>query len=98
MQYIYRDDGLIQFDRYKAYLDSIREKLPANTREFVFKELYAFSEKEILHDAWLESLAIRERPATKAEERRSLEIELWLLGAFEDQRNSLFIKVCAATA
>jgi hypothetical protein len=77
----------IDFTRYSAYVASIRSKLPAHVYAFAsdprYFDLHSHSS---LHDAWLETLTVKEVATGERHEIRKLEIHLCLLGPFHDLR------------
>ncbi|MDB6028954.1 MAG: hypothetical protein JWM68_5177 [Verrucomicrobiales bacterium] len=77
----------IDFERYAAYLDSIRNRLPAHVGAFASDSRhFDLSSHSSLHDAWLESLTVSEAATGQRSEIRRLEIHLCLLGPFHDRR------------
>jgi hypothetical protein len=77
----------IDFTRYSAYIESIRDQLPAHIFAFASDSRYFdLSSHSSLHDAWLESMNIREDATGKRHEVRKLEISICLLGPFHDRR------------
>ena len=88
MEYI-RDPqtGIIDFDRYSAYLQTIRHKIPAHVYAFASDSRhFDLTSSSSLHDAWLESLTVAEPATGERGEIRSVEITLQLLGPFHDCR------------
>ncbi len=76
----------IDFGRYSAYVESIRSKLPAHVYVFASNPAhFNLDSHSSLHDAWLESLNVREIAEGKRKEIRRLEIQLCLLGPFHDR-------------
>ncbi len=76
----------IDFTRYAAYIESIRDKLPAHIYSFASDPRYFdLSSHSSLHDAWLESLIVREASSGQRHEIRRLEIALCFLGPFHDR-------------
>ena len=77
----------IDFTRYAAYIESIRHKLPPHIYSFASGPRYFdLSSHSSLHDAWLESLTVREVASGPSQEIRRIEIELCFLGPFHDRR------------
>lgn len=67
MQYIKIDsDGIVHWDNYFNYIESISNKLPLHIYEYAkdFKH-YSLSDKESLHDAWLDKFALCENRTSK---------------------------------
>jgi isocitrate lyase len=82
MEYILNSemDG-IDFDRYRAYVESIRSKLPAHVYAFASNPSYFnLDSRSSLHDAWLENLTVKETPSGERKQVRHLEIHLCLFG------------------
>jgi hypothetical protein len=79
--------GAIDFTRYSAYVESIRHKLPAHVYAFASDPRYFdLTSRSSLHDAWLESLSIREAATGERHEIRHMEIAISLLAPFHDHR------------
>jgi hypothetical protein len=77
----------IDWTRYSAYVEAIRQKLPAHVYSFASDPRYFdLSSHSSLHDAWLESLSVREVSIGKRSESRRMEITISLLGPFHDRR------------
>lgn len=69
---------------YREHLESIRDNLPVAAYEFAIAEWhYDPQNHQCPHDAWVESLVIAEPSSGKRREKRSLEIHLRLLGAYQ---------------
>ncbi len=74
-----------RFAAYQEYLKSVRTKLPPSAYEFAVAEWHYNPEyHECPHDAWVESLVISEPFSGERREKRKLEINLRLLGAYHD--------------
>jgi hypothetical protein len=87
MKYIY-DGGewMINFDRYAAYLESVRGQLPAHVYAFAADpNHFNLNSRSSLHDAWLEKLCVVEPATGSRSEVRAIEIHLRLLGPFHDR-------------
>ena len=85
MQYILTERG-IDFDAYLAYVETVRDRLPSHVAAFAADpRRFALSDRESLHDSWLESVIISEPATGMRGERRRAEIVLRLLGAFHDR-------------
>ena len=77
----------IDFARYSAYVASIQHKLPPHVYSFASDPRYFdLSSHSSLHDAWLETLTVREAASGERHEVRSMEVALCLLGPFHDRR------------
>ncbi len=88
MEHILNDkSGEIDFFLYRAYIDSIREKLPPHVYAFASDSRHFDLESHSsLHDSWLESFTVREAASGDRQEIRRLEIAISLLGPFHDRR------------
>ena len=85
MNHILSDDGMIDFDRYLAYLETVREKLPDHVFSFASDSRhFDLESRTSLHDAWLESAVVKEMPSSN-EGNRKVDIVLTLLGPFHDR-------------
>jgi hypothetical protein len=74
-----------RFDAYREYLLSIRAKLPSSAYEFAMAEWHYDPQiPQCPHDAWVEKLMIAEPALGERHEKRSIEIQLELLGAYHD--------------
>jgi hypothetical protein len=74
-----------QYSEYKKHLDSIQSRLPSSAVEFATAAWhYDVKDHRALHDSWLESMVIRERAEGERMQKRSIEIEMRLLGAYHD--------------
>lgn len=70
---------------YLAYLDSIADRLPAGARAFAMAPWhYTPSDPRCPHDAWVETITIREPASGERGEARGLEIHMRLRGAYHD--------------
>jgi hypothetical protein len=77
----------IDWVRYSAYVESIRDRLPDHIYSFASSPGYFdLTSPTTLHDAWLESLTIREVTDREDPDTRRMEISLVLLGRFGDRR------------
>ena len=74
-----------QWRLYQERLRKIGKRLPDAVREYALAEWhYNIEDHRCPHDSWLEQIMIREPASGERSERRSLEIELRLLGAYHD--------------
>jgi hypothetical protein len=70
---------------YLAYLRANRERLPDGVRAFALSDWFHDRQNSrCLHDAWLESLTIKDFPASGNQDARSVEISVRLHGAYRD--------------
>ncbi len=79
------NSGVVNWDNYFDYIKKISNRLPANVLEYAenFKH-YSLTDKESLHDAWLENLSLDEiRSSGK------VILSLTFLGPYHD-RNMTF--------
>jgi hypothetical protein len=78
------------WNRYMEYLESMRGILPAEVIEFAASVWHYHPEDHrSLHDAWVESLCIRETASTGDANCRVSSIEIHLLGAYHDLTTTL---------
>lgn len=77
----------IDYAAYAAYLETIRHALPDHLYRFAADPRhFDLSAPSSLHDAWLESLTVRETASGSRNELRRLEVEICLLGPYHDRR------------
>jgi len=89
MQHILTSRG-IDFDAYLAYFATVRDRLPAHVVAFASDSRhFSLTDHESLHDAWLESVVVREDARGEHGEVRSTAVEISLLGPFHDRRHVL---------
>jgi hypothetical protein len=91
MQYILNDqvEG-IDYSRYLEYLRTVRRDLPDHIYNFASDgRHFDLSSTSSLHDAWLESLTVREVVSGSRNEGRKLEVKLSLLGPYHDRTINL---------
>jgi hypothetical protein len=88
MRYIRNDDVAgIDYASYLQYLLTVKEDLPAPLYNFASNPRhFDLSSPASLHDAWLESLVVREAATGARHELRQLEVALCLLGPCHDRR------------
>ena len=88
MEYILNDKpGEIDYWRYHAYVETIREQLPPHVYAFASNICHFDLESHSsLHDSWLETLTVREVASGERREVRRMEVAISLLGAFHDLR------------
>jgi hypothetical protein len=88
MEYILNDEVEgIDYDSYRAYVESIRERLPPHVYAFALDSRHFDLESHSsLHDSWLESFTVQETASGERHEIRRLEIAIALLGPFHDLR------------
>ncbi len=78
------------WQRYRDYLESIRDSMPRSAHEFAAAPWhYDTADARSLHDSWVDSLTIREPAEGKRHEIRSLEIEIRLLGPYHNGKTVL---------
>lgn len=87
MQYIKPKPGQIDYQRYRTYLESIKDRLPKHVFSFAANpHHFDLSSHSSLHDAWLEQLTVCEKAEGVRGEIRRLEIQILLLGPFHDRK------------
>ena len=87
MEHILSSSGELQFGSYLAFLDSIKDRLPPHVHAFASdSRYYGVDSPSSLHDAWLETLTLREVASGERHEIRPLEIRLVFLGPMHDRR------------
>ena len=87
MEHILGKPGEIDYFNYKKYVQSIRGQLPAHIYAFTANiNHFNLESHSSLHDAWLESLTVREPATGERNEIRRLEVKMALLGPFHDRR------------
>ena len=75
------DDGAYYWDEYFQYLESHRSRFPAQLYEFAARwEHYSLSDRESLHDSWVQEIRIRRQGSAAT----ITAVELSLLGASHD--------------
>jgi hypothetical protein len=73
------------FAEYRAYIESVRSKLPVSAHEFAAADWhYDATDHRCPHDSWVESLQIHEPSTGNRHEMRETEITLRVLGAYHD--------------
>ena len=78
---------------YFDYLESLRDRIPKSAFEFATAPWhYGGSQSRNLHDAWVNSLTIREPAQGENHDLRSLEIEVNLLGPYHDGITTLIYR------
>jgi hypothetical protein len=74
-----------RFDEYQRYLQSVKAMMPSSTFAFASAEWhYDFKDPRSPHDSWVESVEINEPASGARQERRGVEINVRLLGAFHN--------------
>jgi hypothetical protein len=86
MEFIHSKLGEIDYGKYETYVQSIREKLPKHIYDFAANpNHFNLQSHSSLHDAWLESLVVKEAASGERNEIRKLEVKMSLLGPFHDR-------------
>lgn len=91
MEYIVNSEtesvrGDINWTRYSRYVESIRDQLPSHVFAFASDSRhFDISSHSSLHDAWLDSLIVREVARGERQEIRRMEVAITLLGPFHDR-------------
>jgi len=98
MKYLLSDqEGVIKFDEYFKYIESISSLLSVDIYEYAKNyEHYNLTSHASLHDSWLEHFEIKENSSGENNEIRNTKIELCFLGAFHDRY--LYIEYANVTA
>lgn len=78
-----------KWDEYARYLESIRDRLPAPAFSFATGSWRTPEDHRSLHDSWVEFLNLSEPSTGERHERRSLQIEVRLLGPYHDGHTTL---------
>lgn len=79
------DEVRAHFDAYRAYLASVSSLMPQAALSFALAEWhYDATRHECPHDAWVESLTVREIGSGNRTQERQMEIEIVVLGAYHD--------------
>lgn len=79
------EDSTVAWRRYRTYLDSIAELLPAAARSFALADWhYNLADHRAPHDAWVDSISVYESATGSRHEVRQLHIKLRLFGAYHD--------------
>jgi len=79
------------FARYRAYLESVRERFPPSAYALATSDWYFDArDHRCPHDAWLESAQLTESASGERSEERTLSLTLRLLGAYHDGHIELF--------
>jgi len=79
------DESGISWKRYMAYFATIRDRLPGIAREFVEAPWhYDTNDHRCPHDAWVEQVLISEPANGDRRQRRRIDIQVRLLGAYHD--------------
>jgi hypothetical protein len=72
---------------YRRYLESVRDAMPEEVHRFASDmRHYDRSSPQSLHDAWLDSLVVREQASGDRREIRRLAVDIDLVGPFHDRR------------
>src|ERR1700677_4262478 len=88
MKYILRPDEErgIYYDRYLACLETIRDFIPSHIYQFASSEKYfTLNSPHSLHDAWLNSVEVRESRNKETPFDPVVEITLKLFGQMHDR-------------
>lgn len=88
MDYIFDSKTeVIDWEGYSRYIQAIRDQLPPHIFAFASDSSYFdLDSSGTLHDAWFESLTVREVASGDRSEMRTLEVSLCLLGSYHDRR------------
>lgn len=73
------------FRRYQEYLQSKKDVFAPSAHALATSDWYFnFKDHRCPHDAWLETLSLSELPSSNGRKRRSLSLNVRLLGAYHD--------------
>lgn len=88
MKQIYEDEtGATNFDKYFAYIQGLKGKLPETVYKYAMaEEHYNLSSHNSLHDAWLEYCTFSEPSSGDRNEIRESKVECCYLGPFHDKK------------
>jgi hypothetical protein len=82
-----------RFSAYAEYLEEIKSALPKSAFSFATAHWHhQFQDRHCPHDGWVESLRIWEQASGDRKEFRQTQIEVRLLGAFQDAHLELNYK------
>jgi len=85
-QRAYLDSLKRDFNDYKSYLASIKNRLPQGDYEFAVADWhYDSTNPKWPHDAWIQEIKIKEIAEGERNEIRKIQIEIILLGAYHDR-------------
>ena len=77
----------VQFERYRAYLSSVRSAFPPAAFALATSDWYfSFDDHRCPHDAWIENIEFREQGSGDRQSKRDLSLKVSLLGAYHDGR------------
>jgi hypothetical protein len=75
---------------YEKDVAQIAHELPAKAREFALADWHCNPEDHrCLHDSWIESIVVEEKSSGDPKQYRSVDILVFLLGAYHDRRLAL---------
>jgi hypothetical protein len=82
-----RDDDVSRsFDRYRDYLERVRNSFPRSAYQLATSDWYFNPEDHLCpHDAWLDTFTLREPSTGTRSEVRTLSLSVRLLGAYHDR-------------
>ena len=88
MKHIYEDEkGATNFDKYFAYIQNLKEKLPEAVYKYAAtEEHYDLTSHSSLHDAWLEYCTFSEPSSGARNEIRESKVECCFFGPFHDKK------------
>jgi len=76
----------IRYGRYLDYLETIKGSLPAHVAEFASsKQFFTLDSPHSLHDAWLNSVEVRETRRSEQPREPTVTLTLKLLGQYHDR-------------
>jgi len=90
-------DQKLRWNTYSEYLNSLGNRLPASAYSFAIADWhYDHLDSRCPHDSWVESITIAEPASGDRSQRRKLEIQLTLLGAYHNGYFKLIYRDVAA--
>lgn len=79
------DDVVAAFRRYREYLESVKDSFPPSAYALATSDwYYDHNDHRCPHDAWLETLCLTEPSSGSPHQKRTLSLQLRLLGALHD--------------
>jgi hypothetical protein len=78
------------WEAYQEYLHDVQARMPAAARDFALSEWhYDPQDHRCPHDAWLETVTVREPAQGERQQHRKIDIQIVLLGAYHDGKIEL---------
>lgn len=93
MRFIKNTGAECDLTAYRAYLESIRERLPAGAQRFLNEHYFDFLRdyfgRKSLHDSWVDCFEIRETGSGARDQDRMVNIGVKMLGPYHDGYHNL---------